>query len=206
GAHFDAGLDELPPVAARRAERAEGVVQHADADAGTGALGERVGEAPTGRVVADDVVLEVHPAARGGDRGQHRVQRTRAVGMMLEAIAFDRPRAGGTVERQGQLVARGERGGRRSGNAHPTAACAPRPSAPSAGRSARITKAMCSSSGTPSSAAPWVTSSRFTPRANPLSLSFFFTDATSRSAKLLEGRTSAHATRNPHSSSTANSV
>src|SRR2546430_10438390 len=37
-------------------------------------------------------------------------------------------------------------------------------------------------------------------------LSFFFTDDTSRSAKLLDGRTSAHATRKPHNSSTANSV
>src|ERR1044072_3577744 len=66
--------------------------------------------------------------------------------------------------------------------------------------------AMCSSSGTPSSSAPWRTSSRFTPRANALSFSFFFTEETSRSLKLLDGRTSAHATRNPHSSSTANNV
>ncbi len=136
GTHLGAGLDEAPPIAARRAERAEGIVQHAHADAGPRALGERVGEAPAGGVVADDVVLEVHPAACRADRGHHRVQRARAVGVVLEAVAFDRPRAGGAVERQGQLVARGKGVGRRSRNAHPTAACAPRPSAPSAGRSA----------------------------------------------------------------------
>src|SRR2546430_11361987 len=44
----------------------------------------RVGETPAGRVVADDVVLEVHPAARRGDRGEHRVQGARAVGVRSE--------------------------------------------------------------------------------------------------------------------------
>ena len=46
-------------------------------------------------------------------------------------------------------------------------------------------------------------SSRFTPRAKALSLSFFFTLDTSRSCRLFDGRTRAHATRKPHSSSTA---
>src|SRR6266498_3105829 len=54
--------------------------------------------------------------------------------------------------------------------------------------------------------APGRTSSRFPPRATALSLSFFLTEATSRSAKLFEGRTNAQATRNPHSSSTAKSA
>src|SRR5437762_3561950 len=61
-------------------------------------------------------------------------------------------------------------------------------------------KAMCSSRGTPSSSAPWRTSSRFTPRANALSLSFFLTEETSRSERLFDGRTNAQATRKPHNS------
>ena len=48
--------------------------------------------------------------------------------------------------------------------------------------------------------------SRLTPRAKALSLSFFLTLDTSRSARLREGRTSAQATRKPQSSSTANSA
>ena len=46
---------------------------------------------------------------------------------------------------------------------------------------------MCSSSGTPISAAPWVTSSRLTPRAKALSLSFFLTLETSRSGQAARG-------------------
>ena len=152
GAHLDAGLGEPSPVAPRGAERAEGIVQDTHPDSGAGPLDQRVGEAPTGRVVADDVVLEVHPAARRGDRGEHRVQGARAVGVVLEAIAVDGPGARRAVDGEGERVAGGGRGG--GGNAHPTAACPPRPSSTSAGRSARITKAMCSSNGTPSSAAP----------------------------------------------------
>src|SRR2546426_1058918 len=90
--------------------------------------------APAGRVVADDVVLEVHPAARRGDRGEHRVQGARAVGVVLEAIAVDGPGARRAVDGEGERVAGGGRGG--GGNAHPTAACPPRPSVASAGRSA----------------------------------------------------------------------
>src|SRR6185436_6293196 len=67
-------------------------------------------------------------------------------------------------------------------------------------------KAMCWSSGTPKSAAPCSTSSRLTPRANALSLSFFLTLETSRSDRLRDGRTRAQATRKPESSSTANSA
>src|SRR2546426_12569396 len=73
--------------------------------------------APAGRVVADDVVLEVHPAARRGDRGEHRVQGARAVGVVLEAIAVDGPGARRAVDGEGERVARGGRGG--GGDRHP---------------------------------------------------------------------------------------
>src|SRR6266702_4284484 len=208
GAHLDAGMRELAPVAPRRAERAEGVVQHAYRDPRPGPLRERLREAAPGAVVPDDVVLEVHPALRTGDQREHRLEGAGAVGVMLEPVAADGPGTRRPVDRAGELVTLGgeDAAGREPrGDAHPTGAPdAPSPSAPSTGRSAWITKAMWSSSGTPSSSAPWRTSSRFTPRANALSLSFFFTDATSRSAKLRDGRTSAQATRKPHSSSTAN--
>src|SRR3989442_10446154 len=159
-----------------------------------------------------------------GDELEHDLERPGAVGMMHQSVTGDRPRARRPVDREAELVARrrgGDSGaGRRDPrtNAPPTGvpggapapapvpAPDPSPSAPSTGRSAWITKAMWSSSGTPSSSAPCRTSSRFTPRANALSLSFFFTEDTSRSAKLREGRTSAHATRNPHTSSTPNRV
>src|SRR2546430_12931362 len=76
----------------------------------------RVGETPAGRVVADDVVLEVHPAARRGDRGEHRVQGARAVGVVLEAIAGDGPGARRAVDGEGERVAGGGRGGGGEGN------------------------------------------------------------------------------------------
>src|SRR5207253_333813 len=117
--------------------------------------------AAAGRVVADDVILEMDPTLRRPNPGQHRVQGTWAVGVVLEAVAADWPRAGSAVDGQRQLAALGRWGRRprvgarnRGGAAHATGACAPRPSAPSTGRSAWITKAMCSSNGTPSSVAP----------------------------------------------------
>src|SRR5438309_7944642 len=55
--------------------------------------------------------------------------------VVLEAIAVDGPGARRAVDGEGERVARG--GG---GNAHPTAACPPRPSSTSAGRSARDRK------------------------------------------------------------------
>src|SRR5207253_8472061 len=139
------------------------------------------------------------------DQLHHRVQGARALGIQVDPVPGDGPRSAGAVHGEGELVALGDElggGAPRGGEAHPT----PSPSVRSIGRSAWITKAMCSSSGTPSSSAPWRTSSRFTPRANALSLSFFFTEATSRSPQLLDGRTSAQATRKPHSSSTANNA
>src|SRR2546421_7607175 len=183
--------------------------------AGPRALGEGRGGGAPGAVVPNDVVLEVHPAAGLGDELEHHLERARAVGVMLEPIAADRAGPGGAVDREAQSIGGGPgdgAAGRPGRRPHPTGTTGgasvppPSPRARSTGRSAWITNAMCSSSGTPSSSAPWRTSSRFTPRANALSLSFFFTDATSRSAKLREGRTSAHATRNPHNSSTANRV
>src|SRR5205814_2119230 len=49
GAHLDAALSEPPPVAPRRAERAEGIVQDTHVDSGAGPLDQRVGETPAGR-------------------------------------------------------------------------------------------------------------------------------------------------------------
>src|SRR5256886_6743409 len=132
GAHLDAALSEPPPVAPRRAERAEGIVQDTHVDSGAGPLDQRVGETPAGRVVADDVVLEVHPAARRGDRGEHRVQGARAVGVVLAAIAVDGPGARRAVDGEGERVAGGGRGG--GGGAHPPAPLPPEPSVASARR------------------------------------------------------------------------
>src|SRR5439155_21526472 len=201
-------------------EGAQRVVQHAHADAGARARRQCFGEAPPRAVVPDDVVLEVDPPHRVLDQMEHGIERTQAVRVVLQLVAPDGPGARGAVDRRGEHVAVGRGAARQdwgSRDAHtmgwgagapaPSAPPAPpRPSVPSTGRSAWITKPTWSSRGTPSSSAPCRTSSRFTPRANALSLSFFFTDETSRSPKLLDGRTSVHATRKPHSSSTANSV
>ena len=65
---------------------------------------------------------------------------------------------------------------------------------------------MCASRSTPSSCAPSITSSRFTPLANALSFIFFRTDFASTSWTLFVGFTSAVAVIRPESSSTANSV
>jgi len=59
------------------------------------------------------------------------------------------------------------------------------------------------SRSTPNSAAPWITSSRLTPRANALSFIFFLTLGTSTSAIFFVGLTRAQAVRNPASSSQA---
>src|SRR2546425_1179086 len=190
---------------ARRPARPARVAPPPPAHAGGGGGREGIREPPAGAVSTDDLVLEVDPALRPRDQLQHRVQGPRTLGVQVDPVALDGPRAAGAVHGEGELVALGDgRGGRspRGGEAHPT----PSPSVRSIGRSAWITKAMCSSSGTPSSSAPWRTSSRFTPRANALSLSFFFTEETSRSPRLFDGRTSAQATRKPHSSSTANNA
>ena len=98
---------------------------------------------------------------------QHRRVGVAAVDQQLDPVARDRPSAGRAVERAGDRL--DDAVGRGPGHAGPS------PRTRSCGRSAASTNAMCSSSGTPSSAAPWMTSSRLTPRANALSLSFFLT-------------------------------
>ena len=69
-----------------------------------------------------------------------------------------------------------------------------------------MTLAMCSSSGKPSSSAPFRRSSRLTARANALSFIRFTTEAGSRSSTLLLGLTSDAAVMKPAISSHANSV
>src|SRR5258708_2389577 len=203
-ADVDACVTQPAPERAAGPEGAEAVVQHAHVPPGARARRQRLAEAPTGGVVANDVVLEMDPPLGGRDHVQHRGERGRAVGVVRQRVAGDRPDAGGAVH---GLREASEGEGPGVERAHPAGrAAAPSDNVSSTGRRAAITNAMCSSSGTPSSSAPWRTSSRFTPRANALSLSFFLTEGTSRSARLFDGRTSAQATKKPHSSSTANSV
>src|SRR5581483_2378261 len=201
-AHLYARFAEVAPVRPARSDGAERVVQHAHPDACFRARDERFGKALAGSVGADDVILEVNPALGARDERQHAVERARAVGEMVETVAADAARACGAINGERQLVFPLCPGG------HVTVQrCRHHnPSVASTGRSAAMTNAIWSSSGTPSSSAPCFTSSRFTPRAKALSFNFFLTELTSRSAKLREGRTSAHATRNPHSSSTAYNV
>ena len=52
----------------------------------------------------------------------------------------------------------------------------------------------------------WLVTYKYPVRAKALSFSFFLTDETSRSSRLFDGRTSAHATRKPQSSSVAKSA
>src|SRR2546430_15264404 len=96
--HLGARLPQPAPVATRRADRAERVVQHAHAHTGARPLRERVREAAARRIVADDVILEVDGDASRGDRRKHDIERARAVGVVLQAVAADPPgprRAGG---------------------------------------------------------------------------------------------------------------
>src|SRR6185503_16687884 len=81
-----------------------------------------------------------------------------------------------------------------------------RPRSPAIVSMASRTNAMWASSSTPSSAAPFTMSSRLTFFANPMLFIFFFTESTWTSASFFSGVTSAHATRNPDSSSHANSA
>src|SRR5262245_14144215 len=80
------------------------------------------------------------------------------------------------------------------------------PSSPAIPSMASRTNAMCWSRSTPSSAAPFRMSSRLTFRAKPALFIFFFTESTATEASFRSGVTSAHATRNPDSSSHANSA
>src|SRR5690606_18253122 len=197
-AKLDPGLPEEAPVFPGGADRAEPVMKDADLHALARARGEQLGKAPAHRIAADDVVLEMDPALGAGDEVVHRGIAVGPVDERRHAVPGNRAATRGAVHGgvhrlnpAGRLVLR-----------HP----APRPISRSWGRSAASTKSMCWSSGTPSSSAPRSTSSRLTPRAKALSFSFFRTLFTSRSARLLDGRTSAHATRNPQSSSTAKSA
>src|SRR5262249_31960908 len=79
----------------------------------------------------------------------------------------------------------------------------PRPMLGATAVRAPITKPICSSRSTPSSSAPRYTSCRFTVRAKPLSLSFFFTEAGSSPTMARPGRTRAQAVTKPDSSSQA---
>ena len=137
---------------------------------------QRLREAPARRVGANDVVLEVDPAAGAGDDVEHRPVGVRSVDQEPDLVARDRPAAGRAVDRVGDRLLGADRDGGGAGAGH----AAPSPRMRSWGRSAPRTNAMWSSSGTPSSAAPCSTSSRLTPRAKALSLSFFLTDSGSR--------------------------
>ena len=86
---------------------------------------------------------------------------------------------------------------------------APMPANPNASEffcMAAMQKAMWSSSGTPSSSAPLVMSSRLTPLAKALSFIFLRTPATSTSWMDFVGLTREQAVRNPASSSQAKRV
>ena len=123
--HRDARLAQAAPEAVRGPDRAERVVEHAHAHLRGGALGEDLGEASAGMVVADDVVLEVDPAPRRGDVGEHRGEGDGAVGMVVERVAGDGARARRAIDREAERVA------------HPAGAPAPpRPRTASTGRSA----------------------------------------------------------------------
>src|SRR5206468_6970582 len=98
---------------------------------------------------------------------EHGAVGVRTVDEQAHLVAGHRSPAGspidGTSDRLGRAPAR------------PFGHGPPSPIARSCGRSAASTHPIWSSSGTPSSAAPCTTSSRLTPRANALSLSFFLT-------------------------------
>src|SRR5260370_35548745 len=97
GAHLGARLPQAAPITAGGAKRAERIVQHPHPHPGPRALGEGGREAPTGRVIADDVVLEADRLARGGDRPEHDREGARAAGAMLVAVPPHPPTAAPTV-------------------------------------------------------------------------------------------------------------
>ena len=124
-AYLDARLAQAAPEAAGRADRSERVVQDAHAHLGRSPLHQDVGEAPAGVVVADDVVLEVDPPARGRHVREHRRQGDGAIGVVLESVALDGAGTRRAVDRETERVA------------HPAGAPAPpRPRVASTGRSA----------------------------------------------------------------------
>src|SRR4029453_1468330 len=195
GPHLHSRAAEVSPEAARSADRPEPVVQHPDMDPFPGTPDQQLRKAPSGGGAPGAVGSEVDPLLRLGDRLLHCMVGVRPVDQELDPVPGHRPATGSPVDGAGNRLLRVHHPG--------TGHCAPRPSAFSWGRRALRTNPMCSSSGTPSSSAPLITSSRLTPRAKALSLSFFLTLETSRSCRLREGRTRAQATRKPASSSTA---
>ena len=86
-----------------------------------------------------------------------------------------------------------------------TASRPPSPSSSERDSSAAITNATCSSKSTPSSSAPYRSSSRLTAAANAGVFIFFLTDL-GVIPWMPSGRTNAHAITKPDSSSTANRV
>src|SRR5690606_4007667 len=134
----------------------EPVVQHPHVHAGACLLYQMLGELETDGIGSDDVVLEMDPAAGRVDDLEHR-----AVGVCIlqqrNLITGNGSAAGRAIEGVLDCLARPL--GRRVAHAVPS------PSRASWGRSAARTTAISSSSGSPSSSAPWRISSRFTPRA-----------------------------------------
>src|SRR2546427_1029281 len=118
------------------------------------------------------------PAPGLGDEAEHDLERPGAVGMMLQSVTGDRPRARRPVDREAELVAYRRRGDSGAAprdprtNAHPTGAPGgapapapppappppppppPPPRAPPPRPGALVTKAGCSSGGTPPPSAP----------------------------------------------------
>src|SRR5690606_22003197 len=146
--------------------------------------------------------------AAAGPRG--RVRRAGHRAGTRRAVAARRRQAAAGLARLARLrpPAHGGGAGARGGRLASLSlqAAARRPSSPSASAFAFIasrTNPTCSHRSTPSSSAPRLTSSRFTPRANALSLNFRFTLSSSRFLMSLSGRTSTAAVISPVISSQA---
>src|SRR5689334_1485764 len=58
-------------------------------DALAGALGQQLGEAPSGRVAPDLVILEMNPLFCRGDRIEHRAVRLRPVDEQIDLVAWN---------------------------------------------------------------------------------------------------------------------
>src|SRR5690606_28810291 len=189
GADLDPALAKAIPELATGPRAAEPVVQQPHLDALTRPRDQGVGEALAAFVVVDDVVLEMDPVAGFPDQAMHRLVGLRSVEEQLDRVARNRAGTGrtleGAIDRIDHLLGRQVLD--QTGVTH----AVPSPSSRSYGLSAVITPSIISSRGTPSCSAPLRTSSRLTPRAKALSLSFFLTDDTSRSASERDGRTSA---------------
>ena len=100
--HLDTRLTQPSPKPVRRADGAEGVVEHAHGDAGAGFDGQRIVEACANPVVADDVVLEMNPLGRAGDFFEHRGERPGAVGVVEKDVPADRRCPGRAVDSEPQ--------------------------------------------------------------------------------------------------------